>query len=218
MPSLYSKHSYSIEAEDLLLANIISNVLQRHEPGLYVDLGAAHPVEHSNTYLFYERGWRGICIEPNPDFAKLYSTLRPEDVILNVGVLPHGGALAYHRFTQPLINGFFGRDMVDMHIRSGETLLDTTEIDCLSVGELLRTHLAGKRIDILNIDVETLDALILGTWDWAVCRPSVICAEIHTSTIDTMLESDVCTIMRRSNYAPMSRGIMSSIFVDRDKL
>jgi hypothetical protein len=34
------------------------------QQGFYVDVGANEPVCHSITKAFYERGWRGIDIEP----------------------------------------------------------------------------------------------------------------------------------------------------------
>lgn len=41
--------------------------------GVFVDIGAADGVSFSNSYFFEkERGWRGLCIEPNrEDFARL---------------------------------------------------------------------------------------------------------------------------------------------------
>jgi len=45
--------------EDTILEKYLS------EPtGYYVDVGAFHPFEGSNTHRLYERGWAGIIIEP----------------------------------------------------------------------------------------------------------------------------------------------------------
>src|SRR5208337_2713547 len=63
-----ARKSYSIEAEDLLVETVFLVVLKQYGPGTYLDIGAAHPVQHSNTYFFYERGWSGLCVEPNPEF------------------------------------------------------------------------------------------------------------------------------------------------------
>ena len=35
--------------------------------GFYVDIGAFHPTEDSVTKLFYDRGWRGINVDPVPE-------------------------------------------------------------------------------------------------------------------------------------------------------
>ena len=36
-------------------------------PGFYVDVGAADPDADSVTRAFYDRGWRGIDVEPLPE-------------------------------------------------------------------------------------------------------------------------------------------------------
>jgi hypothetical protein len=48
--------------------------------GFYVDVGASHPFSFSNTYLLYERGWRGLNLEPAPDDFALLQRHRPRDV------------------------------------------------------------------------------------------------------------------------------------------
>jgi FkbM family methyltransferase len=217
-PQFRTHRSYSIEAEDLLVQTVFSVVLKQHRAGTYLDIGAAHPIEHSNTYLFYERGWSGICVEPNPEFHALYRRYRPRDEALNIGISPDAtGPLRYHRFKTDLINGFFGQDMVDRHISSGEIYLGHSNVPCLNIGDFLRTQI-NRPIDFLNIDVETLDARILGAWDWEACRPAVICAEIHTTDIPAMLKSDVATVLTNARYMAMCRGWLSTIFVANERL
>lgn len=212
-----TRKSHSIEAEDLLIESIFLAVLKKYDVGTYLDIGAAHPIEYSNTYLLYQRGWSGICVEPNPEYHALYATMRPRDTALNIGVASTSGKLRYHRFEQPLINGFFGQWLVDAHIGRGEKYLGSSDVACLSVENFLNTKLQGP-VDLLNIDVETLDAEILAAWNWHLCRPKVICAEIHTSSIEDMLTSDVARILKQAGYASVSRGWMSTIFVDKDIL
>ena len=38
--------------------------------GTYVDIGAGEPVQCSNTWAFYERGWRGLLVEEFPGIRK----------------------------------------------------------------------------------------------------------------------------------------------------
>jgi FkbM family methyltransferase len=208
------RHSYSIEAEDLLLESIFTGPLNKTSPGIYIDIGSAHPIEYSNTYFFYENGWRGICVEPNPEFFALHKQLRPRDKAVNIGVSDGPSAsLRYHRFAEPLLNGFFGQDLIDRHTAGGQIYLETIDVPCLNVREFLARDVGSQKVDLLNIDVETMEARILGQWDWDLCRPKVICAEIHTKSIPTMLDSDVATVMRHAGYIPMSRGLISTIFV-----
>lgn len=56
--------------------------------------------------LFYQQGWSGVAIDPNPDFAKLFAAERPRDVFLNMGISAIEGELIYHRFDESLLNTF----------------------------------------------------------------------------------------------------------------
>ena len=52
------RFSFSQFGEDLVLLNYLK------EPhGFYVDVGAHHPVQFSNTYLLHRRGWHGVNID-----------------------------------------------------------------------------------------------------------------------------------------------------------
>src|SRR5512136_2430891 len=80
---------------------VLSSVLDGMAAGTYIDVGANHPIEYNVTALFYERGWHGITIEPNPEYIPLYAKLRPRDVHLNLGIASAGGALTFYRVTDP---------------------------------------------------------------------------------------------------------------------
>src|SRR5581483_2050578 len=67
---------YSQEGEDL----IASRLFDGKANGFFVDVGAHHPIRHSNTYLLYRRGWRGINIDATPGSMAAFRRLRPEDI------------------------------------------------------------------------------------------------------------------------------------------
>ena len=53
--------SYAQHGEDIVLWRAFRN----QKTGTYVDVGAFDPTYDSVTRLFYERGWRGINIDPS---------------------------------------------------------------------------------------------------------------------------------------------------------
>jgi FkbM family methyltransferase len=63
--------------EDVLIARW----LPRDALHLYIDVGAGHPVDLSNTHLLHEQGWAGMCVEPDPGFAALLREARPKAVV-----------------------------------------------------------------------------------------------------------------------------------------
>eukprot|EP00435_Cladocopium_sp_Y103_P037937 s78_g10.t1 len=58
--------------------------------GVFVDVGAFHPIHLSNTY-FFERclGWRGLCVEPNPSMHKYFEAYRPSCELVKNCVWSH---------------------------------------------------------------------------------------------------------------------------------
>lgn len=73
--------SYAQEMEDIILWNVLRDI----ENGRYVDVGANDPWEISVTQLFYDKGWRGVNIEPLSEMYDALVANRPEDVNVKLG-------------------------------------------------------------------------------------------------------------------------------------
>ena len=52
--------------------------LRHIDVGTFVDVRSADPIKVSVSYAFYERGWRGVHVEPVPAHAAALRTMRPE--------------------------------------------------------------------------------------------------------------------------------------------
>jgi len=74
--------SYAQNLEDVMHYRALRDVKR----GFYVDVGANSPDQHSVTRTLYERGWRGINIEPATGFHEQLVAARPDDINLAVAV------------------------------------------------------------------------------------------------------------------------------------
>ena len=74
--------SYAQNFEDVMLWRALKHV----HKGFYIDVGAAWPEEHSVTKAFYDQGWTGINIEPNPTFYQQLVEKRPLDINLKLAL------------------------------------------------------------------------------------------------------------------------------------
>lgn len=72
--------SYAPNYEDVTLMRALGDI----EHGCYVDVGAGDPRVDSVTRAFYERGWRGVNIEPLGQWHERLATDRPGDVNLRL--------------------------------------------------------------------------------------------------------------------------------------
>ena len=79
------KNSYAQNGEDILLLNLISQYDKDFSVD-YIDVGANHPSDISNTYLLYRKIYNGFLIEPNPELCNLLRTFRSKDIVLNLGI------------------------------------------------------------------------------------------------------------------------------------
>ena len=94
--------SYSLYYEDL----IIDSLLSYKKNGFYIDIGANDPVKFNNTARFYQRGWCGINIEPNPELFKRLEEARKRDINLNIGVGEKETELTFYHISAHTLSSF----------------------------------------------------------------------------------------------------------------
>src|SRR5690242_9964329 len=54
--------NYSQNDEEAAILRACKHV----EPQRFLDIGAYHPIDNSNTRALYEAGWSGVLVEPQP--------------------------------------------------------------------------------------------------------------------------------------------------------
>lgn len=216
--SLYRpKKSYSQCGEDL----IIDFILQRFVGGTpsYLDIGAHHPIHISNTYLFYQRGGRGVCIEPDPDLFSKFKNRRVRDTCLNVGVgsLEQESAEFYVMSSKSLST--FSRVEAERYEGYGTQKIENIiHIPLIEVNSIFESCFITTP-DLVSIDVEGMDLEILSAIDFSRFRPTVFCVETLTYTEDRTEKKCDKTIsyMEANGYFPYADTYVNTIFVDREK-
>ena len=74
--------SYAQNGEDVVLQRAFAD----SDNGFYVDVGACVPVIDSVTLHFYNQGWSGVNVEPDPEYFAEFVEARERDVNLNVAI------------------------------------------------------------------------------------------------------------------------------------
>ena len=91
------------------------------------------------TRAFYERGWRGINVEPNPALHARLSRERPEDVNLQVGLAAQPGeGLLYIVGCDSGLSTFLP-DIVKVHGEAGVPSKPTT-VPLLTLAQVADEH------------------------------------------------------------------------------
>ena len=161
--------SYAQNFEDVMLWRALKHV----ENGFYVDVGAQHPVVDSVSLAFYERGWRGVHVEPAPDYANLLRKHRPDEVVIEAALDAKQGLLAFFDIKQSGLSTA-DKDIAQRHQEAGFEVHEIA-VPSLTLDEVL-SGLAGKEIHWLKIDVEGYERQVLEGWASGV-KPWVLVIE-----------------------------------------
>jgi FkbM family methyltransferase len=178
----YEMGSYSQMGEDMVIKYLLMHqsgqVISQLKPnGLYVDVGACHPRRFSNTYYFYQLGWNGINIDPNPGCMAAFRRLRPRDINLEVGVGKEMTSKSYYFFEDPVYNTL-SQELALGYQAKGNVLLGKTQVRVDTLAAILLEYLPkGTPIDFLSIDVEGFDLAVLQSNDWLAYRPKIVVVE-----------------------------------------
>lgn len=168
------KISFSQCGEDLIIDYVFK--LRGILKPTYLDVGAFHPYRLNNTYLFYQKGCRGINIEANPNLIKLFYAIRPNDVNLNIGISNVEAELPFYILTDPTLSTFSQTELNHM-IGQGNKLDRTIIIKTVPLPKVIHDYCNGIFPDLLSIDVEGLDFEILKTIEFEKSGPKIICVE-----------------------------------------
>jgi len=163
--------SYAQNFEDVLLQRVFGD----QATGYYVDVGAHDPVQGSVTKHFYDRGWRGVNIEPGVIFDKLQQA-RPEDRNYQQAVSDHHGEVTFYEY--PLASGLnridaLSEDFDDPKLTAG---CFTRKVCCRPLAAILQ-ECQPAVIDFLKVDTEGHERHVLMGNDWGRFRPRVVLVE-----------------------------------------
>lgn len=206
-----SSRSYSQDGEDMILKALFEQ--KKGYKGFFVDVGAHHPVRFSNTKYFYNKGWRGINIEPTPDAIKAFKLFRKRDINLNIGIGPEKGSLTFYCFNEPALNSF-SKEVSERIDRESEKyeITQRLEIAVLPLSEVFDKHLkAGQKIDFISIDVEGLDFQVLLSNDWNKYQPEVILVEENID-VDEISKSPIYQFLKEKGYKFFAKTLRTCIY------
>lgn len=123
--------------------------------GKFLDIGAYDPFKFSNTRCLYEKGWRGIYVEPSPicfeRFKETYGK-DPRIQLLNYAISTNDGSIIFYESNGDAISTTSIQHK-DKWERGAGVKYQEIIVPTMSMAKLLSQF--GADIDFLSLDTES---------------------------------------------------------------
>jgi FkbM family methyltransferase len=156
----------------------INNFFKNKKNGIYLDVGAYHPLDGSNTYLlFKKKNWQGINIDVSPLSTELFRRSRKLDLNINSAISNKKGIVkVYFRKKINMLNTL-DKKFAKAQFKNG---FQEKRIRSNTLNNILsNSKYKNKKIDFFNLDVEGHELQVLKSIDLKKYKPVLICVEIH---------------------------------------
>lgn len=212
--------SFSSDGEDYILSKIFYGI----KNGNYIDIGANHPILHSNTFSFYINGWRGVCVDPIPSLVSKFKFFRNQDLFISAGLDSDGNnkSLPFYYYANHPDNSTFDIDRVkvleSLHNRTPTKVLDVPLISVSEIFDKLTINSDNTIIHLLSIDVEGMEKNILSSFFESRILPWVVCVEDLGHLAQDIPTTSIHKLMVKNGYKLGMRTFLSSIYILESKI
>jgi FkbM family methyltransferase len=192
-------------------------------PGVLVEVGAAHPEYLSVSAMYRDLGWRVIAVEPNPEFCELHRA-RGHDILQYAcgdhdeedvdfcivdsrGAAYRDGSVTYESFSSLAIKDAYA------NLAESDLEIRWIKVNLRRLDTLLKEHAAAlEQIDILAVDVEGWELEVLDGLDFQRFRPRVLIVE------NLLNDPGYYEYMRSRGYGLWRQIEPNDVYVPRSEL
>ncbi|MEY3458425.1 MAG: hypothetical protein RL215_1582 [Planctomycetota bacterium] len=165
------------------LRSILTSCLGKLERGRFVEVGAYDGEKFSNTSWLADNGWRGLYVEPSPEFARL-CRLRHclnDVVVVNAAageqsgdaVLMQMGSLS--TMSASTFDAYQSIPWAKAQMNSG---LEQKSTRVETLDSILESNNFAADFDVLVVDVEGFEESVFRSFDLRRWRPRVMIVEL----------------------------------------
>ena len=165
--------SYASNLEDVMIQRVFSDI----PDGCFLDVGASNPVFCSLTYALYEKGWRGVAMEPQDGADQAWQQARPGDLLLKAGAGSKEGELTLYVYAQAGQISSMSQETRAHWERNNMLPTSEIKVPILTLNQVIETHLPDTTIHFMSIDVEGMEMDVLQGLNLDKHRPWLIVLE-----------------------------------------
>lgn len=162
--------SYAQNFEDVILWRALKGV----EQGFYIDIGAQDPTLDSVSLGFYRQGWRGIHVEPTPEYADALRRSRPDEEVIEAAIAKERGSISFHVIPGTgLSTG--RRTIADRHAEQGYAY-ELKSVPAMRLADVL-DRVMDREVHWLKLDCEGMEQEVIESWGSSAVRPWILVIE-----------------------------------------
>ncbi len=171
--------------------------------GFFLDVGANHPVDGSQTYALEKLGWSGICVEPQPKYVQLHEQLRKSKFVCCACGSPSqvGRELTLYAMDS---NASLVPNLV---LYSNLNQIEASySVPVETIDRILELNNTEK-LDFLSIDIEGFEMDAFAGFSINRWRPSLILVEDH------LYDHKVHRLLKENGYKLIRRTELNMWYV-----
>lgn len=215
----YKKISYSFNGVDLIIDYIFKN----QKKGIYLDVGAQHPISNNNTYLLFKKGWKGINIDLDKKNIDLFNISRSKDININLAISDKAEEtdLFFYHSSSPI--NTLNKNIAKFQKASVKEIKKIKTCTLDNALEKINFH---NEIDYMNIDVEGLELNVLAGFNIKKYKPKVVSVEFldlkikklefKNNNINNLINSELYKYFISNDYYFVNWLHGDLIFVHKD--
>lgn len=164
-------------------AQLMQDLFVLHRTGLrrggyFVEFGATDGIDLSNTYLLErEYGWTGILAEPFSVWHEALAANRRAVIDHRCVWTASGETMSFIASQEPELAGLSICADEDMHVQRRMAGAAETQVETVSLMDLLDQHGAPRDIDYMSVDTEGSEFDILSAFDFSRYRIRIVSVE-----------------------------------------
>jgi len=185
---------------------VLERLLSHYQTGSYVEVGVYGAEDCSNTWGFYQKGWRGLLIEPLHTCWERILKKRPGDYLWPTAAGSYNGAARLNIYGPSSSFREGWGEPGEKRVIEVETLATI----------LSRFPAIRDNCKLCSIDVEGWESNVLAGIDWTTFRPDFFVIEYVTMGTPrcppTDLSGEWRQILEENNYTEIWHNDLNIIF------
>jgi FkbM family methyltransferase len=183
--------------------------LKEKKDGFYVDIGANDGISCSNTYALEKMGWKGACIEPQPDIFKKLRHFRECDCYNTALSSLSGDIMEFIKVKNFNELSGFSEWMTEENKKAINESGDVERINITTktFDDIMKNYPGIKTIDFMSLDVEGYELNILKSIDFQAYNFRFITVEENEHG------DEITALMSKNGYKYLMRAGIDMMFV-----